>query len=374
MKIFKRILLIFCLVVASIGLITFLFMQQASFGKRPSGARLHRIKQSKNYVNGNFVNRSETPALAEDASYVQLLKAYLNSNEKTEPDTLIPSVRRDLKETPSEAPTLTWFGHSSLLIQADGKNVLVDPMFSERASPVQYAGSKSYPGTRVYAIEDFPKIHYVFITHDHYDHLDYGTIQKLRAQVDTFYTPLGIGSHLEAWGIDPAKIVELDWWENTDITPSLTLTATPARHFSGRGLTDRNQTLWASYVLQTSHHRIYIGGDSGYDTHYKEIGEKFGPFDLVLLESGQYHPYWPYIHMMPEQTVQAAIDLQAKVLLPVHWGKFTLALHAWDEPIKRVSKEAAQRNVTLTTPILGEKVILDETYPNTQWWLPKASL
>lgn len=360
-------MLVLLLLIAGIALIVFLFVQQKSFGGKPEGKRLERIIKSHNYKNGSFQNLSDTPMMAADASYFKLLGMYLWNKQKTEPDSIIPSVKRNLNEKTSGKPTLTWFGHSSYLVQLQGLNILVDPVFSERASPVQYFGSKSYNGTMVYSISDFPAIDVVLISHDHYDHLDYETIKKL-GNAGKFYVPLGVGAHLEVWGIAPEKIVELDWWEGVKINHELELIATPARHFSGRGITGRNQTLWASYVLRGTEHSIYIGGDSGYDRHFKEIGEKYGPFDLALLECGQYNAYWPYIHMLPEQTAQAAIDLKAKVLQPVHWSKFTLALHPWNEPVERLMKKAKELHLKTTIPMIGEKVVLDSSYPELHWW------
>jgi L-ascorbate metabolism protein UlaG (beta-lactamase superfamily) len=371
MKTVKKIMIILFILIALLAGLIFLFVQQASFGKNPEGKRLDRIKKSSNYnaKEGNFKNLSETPVMAPEGSYFKLIKEYIGKKDNTEPSEVIPFYDSDLKSVPPLKPKITWFGHSTYLIQIKGKNILMDPVFSERTSPVQYAGSKRYRGTERFSLEDLPSIDYVVISHDHYDHLDYETISQLKSKNIKFFTPLGVGSHLESWGIDSTKITEFDWWEGADISPELKLIATPARHFSGRNLTNRNSTLWASYVLLSDAYRIYLGGDSGYDIHYKEIGDKYGPFDLVILESGQYHPFWPNIHMMPEETVQASIDLQAKVLLPVHWGKFTLALHAWDDPITRVEKKAAQLNVKITTPMIGESIIIDSLYPEKKWWL-----
>jgi L-ascorbate metabolism protein UlaG (beta-lactamase superfamily) len=369
-KILKKIMISIFVVIILLVAVVYLFIQQASFGKIPEGQRLEKIKRSPNYNNkeGNFKNLSETPTMAPEASYLKLLKTYIVNDNQTEPENELPYVKTDLRSTPSAKPTITWFGHSTYLIQIKGKNILVDPIFSERASPVQYAGSKRYKGTENFSLADLPAIDFVVISHDHYDHLDYGTISQLNSQTIKFITPLGIGSHLENWGIDSSQIAEFDWWEGTEISPDLKIITTPSRHFSGRSITKRNTTLWASFVLISPDYRIYIGGDSGYDTHFKEIGEKFGPFDLVILESGQYNTSWPNIHMMPEETVQAAIDLQSKVLFPVHWGKFTLALHNWNEPIERVEKKAKELNVKITTPMIGESLVVDSLYPDKRWW------
>ena len=350
-----------------LGIIIYVFMLQASFGKLPKDARLERAKQSPNYRDNRFQNRIETQTLAEGVSYFGMMIDFFGKGVNREPADTIPSIKSDLKTDFAENPTIIWFGHSSFLIKINGKNILVDPVLSERASPVQYAGAKSYPGTMIYTADDFPEIDLLVISHDHYDHLDYNTVLSLKKKVNLFCVPLGVSEHLLHWGIDSNRIEEFDWWDSKQLLPGVELIATPARHFSGRGFT-RDKTLWASYVLKTADHRIFIGGDSGYDDVFKIIGEKYGPFDIAMLECGQYDPQWPYIHMMPEETVQASVDLRAKVLLPVHWGKFTLALHPWNDPIKRASIHAATLDVAITTPVIGEPVVLDGALPKEAWW------
>jgi L-ascorbate metabolism protein UlaG (beta-lactamase superfamily) len=245
-------------------------------------------------------------------------------------------------------------------------NILVDPVFSGNASPFSFF-AKSFPGTDVYGVSDLPDIEILVLTHDHYDHLDYRTIRQLAGRVKHIYSSLGVGSHLEYWGIDREKITELDWWESVQTPEGITLTATPARHFSGRGF-KRGQTLWSSFVVRTRDHCIFLGGDSGFEQHFQRIGDQYGPFDMAILESGQYGKNWPYIHMLPEETVVAAKALGAKALLPVHWGKFVLALHAWDEPIRRVVDSAVANGLTLATPMIGEPVIIGSAYPRKAWW------
>jgi L-ascorbate metabolism protein UlaG (beta-lactamase superfamily) len=337
-----------------------------AFGRQPSGPRLERIKRSPHYREDHFQNLAETSLIAKDASYIRMTLEFFSKGKDREPTRDIPSVKTNLKQLPA-SPSIIWFGHSSYLLHYGEKNILVDPVFSKRASPVPFAGSKSYPGTSAYSAKDLPDIDVLLITHDHYDHLDYNTIVTLKEKVKQFITPLGVGAHLSHWGIADEKIVELDWWEHVPLFHDTSITATPARHFSGRGLV-RNKTLWTSYVLTTPDHKLFIGGDSGYDSTFKTIGEKFGPFDVAILECGQYDLQWPQIHMMPEETVQAAMDLKARVLMPVHWGKFTLALHAWHDPIERALKHARQLGVTVTTPRIGEPVILGNTLPASPWW------
>jgi len=342
-------------------------MAHKIFGRLPSGNRLNRIKNSPNYKNGAFQNLSATPVMAEDASFWQTLKEYFNKPRTRDPQKILPSLKTDLKNFDDRQPVLVWFGHSSYFIRMEGKNILVDPVFSKSASPVSFM-VKSYRGSDVYEPDDFPELDLLILTHDHYDHLDYKTLKKLFPKVKRICTGLGVGSHLQYWGFDSDRITEFDWWESVEVFPGMQLTASPARHFSGRGIS-RGKTLWTSFILKTKNSNFYLGGDSGYDAHFKDIGKKYGPFDLAILESGQYNKSWPHIHMMPEETVQAAIDLQAKVLLPVHWGKFSLALHPWDEPIRRVMKEAEVLNVQVTTPRIGEPVLPQGDFPGSPWWL-----
>ena len=336
-------------------------------GKNPSGKHLEALKRSPQYKRKGFENIHETATLQKDESFYDVLKKYMKKNADVKPSVKLPSVKTDLKNIDSKDPVIVWFGHSSYFIRIENKNFLIDPVFSGNAAPVSCM-VRSFDGTDVYTPDDFPEIDYLILSHDHYDHLDYKTVKKLKEKVKAVYCSLGVSSHFIYWGFDEKIMYELDWWQTKKIAEGMTLTAAPARHFSGRGLI-RAKTLWSSFILKTPSHNLYLGGDSGYDDHFKEIGEKYGPFDIAILESGQYNESWPYIHMMPEQTVQAAIDLGAKVLLPVHWGKFVLALHPWNEPVQRILKEAKKLNLKVTTPMIGEKVILGKSYPGREWWL-----
>lgn len=337
-----------------------------TFGSNPSGKDLDRIVASANYKENIFQNLSATRALVEGTSYIKLIWGFLNKPKNTAPEFPLPSIKTVLQPVATEKPTITWFGHSSYLIRINGRTILVDPVFSGYASPFSFTG-KSFKGSDVYTVDDMPDIDLLILTHDHYDHLDYNTVLNLKSRTKAICTSLGVGSHLRYWGIDPAIITEFDWWEDKKVFDNIHLTAAPARHFSGRSFT-RSKTFWSSFILRSGEHNIYIGGDSGYDLHFKTIGDKFGPFDIAILETGQYGTAWPYIHMMPEEAVQASIDLQAKVMLPVHWGKFALAMHPWDEPIRRVIAKAKELNVKVTTPSIGEPVVLNESYPDKQWW------
>lgn len=340
---------------------------QCTFGKTPTGKRLEQIKSSSNYKDGKFQNLSHTPDLAEGVGYYKVTKDFFwGKDKRNQPTDILPSIKTDLHNLPLSENALVWFGHSSYYIQVDGKRILVDPVLSGNASPVRFT-TRSFKGSDVYTPEDFPEIDYLLISHDHYDHLDYETILKLKPKIGKTIMGLGVGEHFESWGYDSNLLIEKDWHEMIDLGDGFVIHTESARHFSGRGF-KRNQSLWMSYVLQTPSFKIYIGGDSGYDTHFKTIGQKHGSFDLAILECGQYHEYWKYIHMMPEEVVQAAIELNTQTLLPVHWSKFSLALHAWDDPIKRVTSEAEKNNMPIITPMIGQAIKLVHVPPVSKWW------
>jgi L-ascorbate metabolism protein UlaG (beta-lactamase superfamily) len=328
---------------------------------------MERMKKSPNYRDGAFQNLNNTPSLKEGVSYYTVFKEFFfGKSKRVEPATVLPSNKTDLKQLDPNEDLIVWFGHSSYLMQLDGRRILVDPVFSGNASPLSFT-TKSFKGTDVYTADDMPDIDYLLISHDHYDHLDHRTIVALRPKVKHVITGLGVGAHFEHWGYDTANIMERDWNDHIVLDPGFEVTLVPARHFSGRGF-KRNGTLWTSFVLKTPGHKIFIGGDSGYDTHFATIGAQHGPFDLVMLENGQYNEYWKYIHMMPEEVVKAALELKAKKLFPVHWSKFALALHDWDEPILRVVKEARLKNMPLMHPMIGQVVRLDDTAKHDEWW------
>ena len=228
--------------------------------------------------------------------------------------------------------------------------------------------SKRFGNSMPVSVKDLPEIDAVLITHDHYDHLDYRTIKQLKGKVEHYFVPLGVASHLISWGVDEKIITELDWWEEVKYK-DLTLVSTPAQHFSGRGLMDKFSTLWMSWVIKGKKHNIYFSGDSGYFDGFKQIGKKYGPFDLTMIECGQYSEIWPNLHLFPEYTVQAHLDLRGKVLLPLHWGTLLLSpSHDWDEPLERLFKKAEELDIQLTTPMIGQTILLDSEYSNSKWW------
>lgn len=277
---------------------------------------------------------------------------------------LIPITRSELDSSNEDA--IYRLGHSTILMRLDGKYVMTDPVFSDRASPVQWAGPKRFHPTPI-SIEELPNIDVVIISHDHYDHLDKAAIKKLVNKVNHFVTPLKVGDYLIEWGVDASRVTQLDWWQNTKLE-EINFIATPAQHFSGRGLLDRDETLWASWVIQSDKQNLFFSGDGGYFDGFKEIGEKYGPFDVTMIETGAYNDLWADIHMMPEHSMQAHLDLKGKAMLPIHNGTFDLSLHDWFEPFERISTLAKENNVNLLTPVFGEAINLSSPMSFHTWW------
>jgi L-ascorbate metabolism protein UlaG (beta-lactamase superfamily) len=345
----------------------YIFVKQPPFGLIASGERLRHIKRSPNYREGSFQNLHVTPTMTEGVGFFKVMKELLfDKSARLTPSKKLPTQKTDLLSLPADKNVLVWFGHSSYFMQIDKKKILVDPVLSHNASPLRFT-TKNYPGTDVYTTDEIPEIDYLFISHDHWDHLDYPTIIALRPRIKKIITGLGTAAHFERWGFETSLLIEKDWNEEIILDQGFTVNTLPARHFSGRGFT-RNQSLWMSFALTSPSMKIYMGGDSGYDTHFVDIGKTLGPFDLAILECGQYNHNWKYIHMMPEEVTQAAIDLQAKKLLPVHWAKFSLGQHAWDEPIIRVVKESERRNMPILHPMIGEAVDLNGSGSFSRWW------
>lgn len=344
-------------------------MRQSKFGKSPSGERLELIKKSPNYKDGNFQNINFTPEYTEGYSIFRVaVEQYFKKAPNRTPAVIPAAIKTDLLNLALDEDVLVWFGHSSYFIQVDGKRILIDPVFSGNASPIP-GTMKAFKGTDIYSVDDLPHIDYLFITHDHYDHLDYETIIKLKSKTDKIICGLGVGAHFEYWGYEASRIIERDWNGSIDLHNGFTAFVLPARHFSGRG-PSRNKTLWCSYLLKTPTTKIYIGGDSGYDTHFEGIGNKFGPIDIAILDNGQYNMAWRYIHMLPDETLKAAQDLKAKRLFPVHNSKFVMSNHSWYEPLNKISElNALGNNIPLITPYIGQAVYLknpDQKF--IEWW------
>ena len=331
------------------------------------------LSQSKQHpqsdpADGKFHN-SEIDCRTGLGNLIEVTRAYFTSKrQQPVPKQALPV--RPIPEaelhTPSITPQLYRLGHSSMLIRLDGELLLTDPVFSDRASPLQWLGPKRFHPLPI-AVDKLPTIKAVIISHDHYDHLDKATIKAIDSKVERFVTPLGVGEHLRSWGVNPNKITELDWWQQAELG-SIKLVATPAQHFSGRGLLDRDKTLWASWVIEGQQAKLFFSGDSGYFGGFKQIGELFGPFDLTMIETGAYNPLWSQIHMLPEQSVQAHLDLKGKAMLPIHNSTFDLALHDWHEPLERAFEASQSQGVKLVTPIMGEPVSITAPTIAHTWW------
>ncbi len=355
-------------IIIAIFATVFFIMRQPKFGKLPSGERLEKIRKSPNYKNGSFQNQSFTPVLVEGVSYFTVGKEFLfGKKARTKPIDKIPATKTDLLNLDQNKDILVWFGHSSYFMQIDGKRILVDPVLSGYASPFSFY-MKSFDGSDAYTTDDIPEIDYLIITHDHWDHLDYETILKLKPKIKKIVCALGVGEHFEYWGFDKNIILEKDWNEQIILDSGFVANVVPARHFSGRGFKS-NQILWSSYILQTPTMTIFIGGDSGYDKHFTEIAKTYGTIDLAILENGQYNKNWRYIHLLPEDVLKAAKDLNAKRVFPVHSSKFSLAPHSWDEPLITITELNRSVNIPLITPIIGQQVDLkDSTQKFSEWW------
>jgi L-ascorbate metabolism protein UlaG (beta-lactamase superfamily) len=342
-----------------------LYMKFApQFGSNPDPERLDALAKMTVYKNKRFYNLSETPVVLPN-SLLKIIKLQIGKNPGRIPVDRIPSVKPVFND--SAIMSVIWLGHSTVLVKTNNTIILTDPVFSKRASPATFAGPEAFLFTEPITPENIPFPDIIILSHDHFDHLDYKSITRYYKNVKTFLVPLGVRDHLVRWGISPDKIIEFDWWQSITTNGSLKITATPARHFSGRR-NQNNSTLWCSWVIQDNPHKIYFCGDSGYGSHFREIGEKFGPFDLTLMECGAYGKYWPYIHMLPEQTVQAQIDLKGKFLLPIHWAKFNLSLHHWKEPIERLVQNANDLDINTITPLIGEAVQVGYSQPENLWW------
>lgn len=345
------------------------YMHTAKFGAFPDGSRLQKIEASPNYRDGEFRNLEPIPTMTTEKRGVagRLVSFLTSKKDRPKPEVLIPSIKTDLKALDRNEELVIWLGHSSYYMQIAGHTILIDPVFSDNAAPLPFV-NEAFPGTNIYTPEDMPDIDILLITHDHWDHLDYPTVMALRDKIAKIVFPLGVGAHFEHWGFPESSFVEMDWYETVQLGDRLTLHALPARHYSGRTLT-RNKSLWAAYALMSPEHKIYISGDSGYGSHFRKAVEAFGGFDLAILDSGQYNQSWRFVHMMPEDAIQATADLQAKALLPAHVGKFSLARHSWDDPFIRLARASQENGTPLLTPKIGEPVQLDaELHLFAQWW------
>jgi L-ascorbate metabolism protein UlaG (beta-lactamase superfamily) len=339
-----------------------------AMGARAAGARAARLRSSPQFAGEGFRNQASTRTVMAETGRNVLLE-FLFGGHRRKPADPVPLVNpgsADPASAPADELNVIWYGHASLLVEIEGRRVLIDPMWSDRCSPSRLVGPRRLHPPPV-PLEQLPPVNAILISHDHYDHLDLATVRALlRTQSAPFLVPLGVGAHLARWGVPEARIIELDWDEGADVA-GLRFTATEAQHFSGRGFT-RNGTLWGSWVITGRTRRVFYSGDSGYFAGYAGIGRRHGPFDVTLIQVGAYAPAWPEIHMFPEEAITAHLDLRGKLLIPVHWATFNLAVHPWAEPIDRLWREAKARDVRLAVPRPGERVVVDAPPPVDGWW------
>lgn len=368
MKKIKQIMKISSVVIIILILIGMLFAQSCSSASYSTeDSKMGKIKKSKNYKENEFVNSAGNP----DMNFIKFLPMmwdFLFADNDRKPDVDLPSQSINFNKILTAKPDelkVTWVGHSSQIINIDGKILLTDPVYDSRTV---FMGPSRYNGDVPFKIEELPEIDLVLISHNHYDHFNSKTLEMIHPKVKHFLVPLMVGAQLEGLDIPREKIIEMDWWDEVILFDNFLVAFTPTQHFSGRGLFDRNETLWGSYVIQGPNHKIYFSGDSGYFDGFKKIGDKYGPFDYTFLECGAYNEKWHFVHMFPEETVQAHVDLKGKILQPMHWGTFDLALHAWYDPMIRVAKAANSMGIKLSTPIVGETITIDENLKTERWW------
>ena len=353
-----------CAVLLAIGIAAFIYFSP-TFGAKPGAASQAKIQASPNFNGIVFVNQEPTSiesAGGKKPSLIEWLASVLNPPEGKQPSEPLPSITLDKSAVVNNS--FTWFGHSTVLFKTADLTVITDPVFY-RASPL-FFGGKPFEMSNPTTTADLPFLDLVLISHDHYDHLDHQAIKEIDHKVSHYYVPLGVKGHLQRWGVADEKITELDWHESAKVG-ELQLTLAPARHFSGRNLNNRNSTLWGSWVIKSSDLSLYFNADSGYGKHFSEIAKQYGPFDLAFVENGAYDPSWALIHMSPEEAVQAALDLQTPIAVPIHWGKFDLAYHTWRDPIIRFLAAAQDKSLITATPKIGQTFTLEQL-PQEKWW------
>ncbi len=352
----------------------FLLTSCSGFGENPTGARLAKLRHTPLYGEEGFENPNGARSEFERGEFKELRKRRRANRGLTKPEEALEVWRSDGTDegmSTEEGVTFTWYGHATVLVELDGFKVLTDPIWSARCSPFSWIGPERYVPPPI-ELEALPEVDAVIISHDHYDHLDEATVRALAERGATFYVPLGVGAHLERWGV--TRFEELDWWQaavvhDEDTGAQLRLQATPAQHFSGRGALKQDQTLWASWAILGPKHRVWFGGDTGYfEGVFEEMGKLLGPFDLTIVPIGAYDPLWPEIHLNPEEAVTTHRVMRGEAMLPIHWGTFNLAVHPWDEPIERALEEAKKHGVKLYMPRHGERLNTLDEASNETWW------
>jgi len=364
MRRFTKFLVVGVAVIALLGMAAYLVTRLPAFGEVPQGARQQQVQQLPQYVHGRLEN---SPAYQTDLALVENFRSY-SQGQVREPQfaiPVLPILPNSLRLPPKPGLRVFWFGHASVLVEIDGVRIMTDPILSERASPFQFIGPKRFHAPPL-ALEQLSGIDAVVISHDHYDHLDMATVQQLARGGTRFYVGMGIGAHLQRWGVPAALVQEMAWWQHADVK-GVRIHCTPARHYSGRRSMS-NTSLWASWMLKGGQHAVYFSGDTGYAGHFSEIRQRLGAPDLSLMKVGAYGDSWLGIHMDPESAVRAHQDLGARTMLPVHWATFNLAYHAWEEPIIRTLAAAAAKGADVVTPRVGEKVELGVPFVNTAWY------
>lgn len=339
------------------------------FGGRFTKKHAAAYAASPQWDGKRFLNLEETTMEINFRTMPGLLRKQFCEREGREPKQRLPilSFDKDAFLKQSEKAKFVWFGHSAILLRLNELTLLIDPMLGPDASPIAPFATKRFSEHTLEIIDQLPEIDLMLLTHDHYDHLDYESMIRLKTKVKQYFVPLGVARHLQSWGIDSAMIKEFDWWDQQSFG-GIDITFTPSRHFSGRGLTDRAKSLWGGWAFQTPTEKMLHSGDGGYGKHFAEIGKRFGPFDLAFVECGQYNELWHQIHMYPEESVQAAMDVQASCAVPVHWAGFALALHPWKEPAERFVAEAKARKINYLTPALGAVYAPDSGSKTSAWW------
>lgn len=343
-----------------------LYQFNPATGGRISSESRSMLKASLNYDGKHFKNPVATKMAAPK---FKTMKQFFKKGVGRKPESQIATKTFDKVGFEANPEfKFSWFGHSSVLLKIEGKNLLIDPVFSKRASMFSWMGPEQFDYENDMAVKDLPEIDAVLISHDHYDHLDYGVVKQLKSKVKQFYVPLGVRVHLEKWGVPAQNITDLDWWDEVALGQGLKIALTPSRHFTGRGLTNRMTTLWGGWAFLGMHRKVFFSGDSGYFNGFKEIGDKLGPFDLAFMECGQYHQDWEAIHLLPEQSVQAADDVKAKNVVPIHWGKFKLSIHSWVEPVERFLMAVQNKSFKTIIPEPNEIVLLKDLPKENFWW------